>query len=253
MRKLIYCLFFLLAVLAIPPSSFAEGKVVRFASLDWPPYSGASLPEQGANITVAKAAFAAMGYELEVMFYPWARTIMVAKTNQFLGYFPEYYAKEIEKDFIFSDPIGDSPLGFAERKDNSVSWTTLNDLTSVKAIGVVRGYVNTEDFDKMAAAGLLKVEPVVEDSINLRKVAARRIPLAVIDKYVLQYILKTDENLIPKSHLLQFNPRLLESKKLYLCFQKSDDGRRYLKIFNDGLKKIDVDKITKDYFEKVLK
>ncbi len=76
--------------------------------------------------------------------------------------------------------------------------------------------------------------------------------LQFIDKYVLQYILKTDKNLINKSHLLQFNPKLMETKKLYLCFQKSDNGRRYLKIFNQGLKKINAEKITKDYFKKVL-
>ncbi len=251
MKKLI-CLFFIFALI-ITQSSFAKDKIVRFSSLDWPPYSGSSLSGQGANVIVAKAAFAAMGYELEVVFYPWARTILVAKTKQFLGYFPEYYAKEIEKEFIFSDPIGDSPLGFVERKDTPVQWTTLNDLTSMKAIGVVRGYVNTAEFDRMVAAGSINAEPVVEDAINLRKVAASRIPLAVIDKYVLQYILKTDRHLINKSHLLQFNSRLMETKKLYLCFQKSANGKRHLKIFNEGLKKIDVEKITKDYFKKVLK
>ncbi len=67
MKKLI-CLFFVFAL--ITQSGFAKDKVIRFSSLDWPPYSGSSLSGQGANVIGAKAAFAAMGYELEVVFYP---------------------------------------------------------------------------------------------------------------------------------------------------------------------------------------
>ncbi|MBU2513515.1 ABC transporter substrate-binding protein [bacterium] len=242
----------LVTFLLIPVVGFSQGKVIQMASLDWPPYTGESLPDAGANVVVAKAAFAAMGYELDVKFYPWARTIALAKTPKYVGYFPEYYAKEIESEFIFSDPIGDSPLGFVERTDTPIAWNTVDDLKLVGSIGTVRGYVNTEEFDQMAASGEIKVDEVVDDTTNLRKLLGKRIKMAVIDKSVMLYILKFDTDFTGKQSQLQFNSRLLENKKLYLCFQRTDNGKRIVGIFNEGLKKIDQDQITKDYFSKML-
>ena len=234
-----------------PTSAFAEKKIIRFVSLNWPPYSGENLPQQGANVLVAKAAFAAMGYELQVDFFPWARTIMMSKEDRYLGYFSEYYAKEIENDFFFSNPIGESLLGFVERKDNPIKWETVEDLKTVKVIGTVRGYVNTKILDDLVEKREIKAEPVVRDIINLRKVAKGRIPLAVIDKSVMEYLLKNDNFLESQKNVLQFNTKLLEEKKLYLCFQKSAKGRYFLEIFNQGLNKIDVNKLNQQYFNKV--
>ena len=94
----------------------AESRSVKLTSLEWPPYTGQDLPEQGASIIIAKAAFMAMGYHLTVDFYPWQRAVYKAKEGKdYIGYFPEYYAESIESEFIFSEPMGTSPLGFAEK------------------------------------------------------------------------------------------------------------------------------------------
>ena len=73
--------------------SYSADKVVHLTSLDWPPYSGKTLSDQGASVAVAKAAFKAMGYELKVSFYPWSRAVALAKdsSSKFSGYFPEYF------------------------------------------------------------------------------------------------------------------------------------------------------------------
>jgi polar amino acid transport system substrate-binding protein len=250
MKKKIF-LFFLsvMTYMVLLADTFAETKIIYFASLEWPPYTGKELPDQGISTLVARSAFAAVGYEIRVDFYPWARTLMVARESEkYAGYFPEYYAEKIEKDFIFSDAVGESPLGFAERKSNPVSWRSLDDLRCIKDIGTVRGYVNTEEFDKMAANGGLDIDPVTDDATNLRKVAAGRIRMAVIDRYVMQYILSTNNSLNREKNILQFNSRLLENKKLYLCFHKARNGEHLAAIFNNGLKKIDIKKMTEAYF-----
>ncbi|MCP4105195.1 MAG: amino acid ABC transporter substrate-binding protein [Desulfobacteraceae bacterium] len=252
MKKIICSFFVFLLVCFISGQLCADNKTLYFSSLDWPPYTGEHLPDHGANAIVVRSAFAAMGYELKISFFPWARTVKVAeKDKEYVGYFPEYYAKKLEKDFIFSDPIGNSPLGFVEKKDGPVSWKSLDDLKNI-TVGTVNEYINTEEFDRKTANGELKVESVVDDSTNLRKVAADRIPLAVIDKYVMQYLMKTRESLKDKKDILQFNSRLLENKKLYLCFRKNAEGEQLVKIFNQGLKKINIERITEDYFRKML-
>jgi polar amino acid transport system substrate-binding protein len=53
---------------------------------------------------------------------------------------------------------------------------------------VVKGYINTEEFDK--APYLKKVEAETDEE-NLRKLAKGELDLIVIDKLVAQYLIKT--------------------------------------------------------------
>lgn len=221
--------------------SFSADKVVRLTSLDWPPYSGKHLAQQGASVAVAKAAFKAMGYDLQVSFFPWSRAVALAKDGKsnFSGYFPEYYSDDTAKDFIYSEAMGSGPLGFAERKDNSIAWSDLNDLKAYK-IGVVQDYINTTDFDAMVASKALKTSSTTSDTKNLLKMVNGRLDLAVVDKNVMNYLFKTDKGLAKKSANAQFNSTLLEDKKLFICFKKNAKGEELAKIYNEGLKKIDI-------------
>ncbi len=236
----------LAASLMVPSMSVNAEQVVKLTSLEWPPYTSEGLPDQGASVAVARQAFAAMGYKLEVEFFPWKRAVALAQNDPgFVGYFPEYYAAETEKTFTFSDPMGDSPLGFAERADKQHSWSTLDDLKPLR-IGTVYGYVNTEDFDAMVASGALKADAANSDDKNLQKLNAGRIDLAVIDQNVMNHLLKFQFPDMKDS--IVFNAKPLEVKKLYICFRKSESGDAAAKVFNEGLKKIDVQKIMSDYF-----
>lgn len=221
--------------------SFSADKVVRLTSLDWPPYSGKHLAQQGASVAVAKAAFKAMGYDLQVSFFPWSRAVALAKDGKsnFSGYFPEYYSDDTAKDFIYSEAMGSGPLGFAERKDNSISWSNLNDLKAYK-VGVVQDYINTTDFDAMVASKALKTSTTTSDTKNLLKLVNGRIDLAVVDKNVMNYLFKTDKGLAKKTSNAQFNATLLEDKKLFICFKKNGKGEELAKIYNEGLKKINI-------------
>ncbi len=240
MRKpvLNLCFLFLVLNLLIAQEPGIE-RPVRLASLEWPPYVGEKLPGQGAVAVAARAAFSEMGYALEIDFYPWARTLAMAqRSGMYDGYLPEYYSAEIEKKFIYSDPLGESPLGFVERRNDPVSWSDWEDLQGL-LIGTVQGYVNSEEFDRQVEAGNLSVEITGTDVQNVRMVAAGRIPLAVIDRHVLSWLQNAEDTLTPFRHQLQFNPTILDVRKLYICFQRTEEGRRYAEIFNEGMKRID--------------
>ncbi len=83
----------LLIVLLFVLSSLSAQKVV-LGSLDWEPYIGQNLKNMGYVAELTKAAFEAEGLTMEVKYYPWARTIKMAKSGSLAGYFPEYYSKE---------------------------------------------------------------------------------------------------------------------------------------------------------------
>ncbi len=238
---------FLVSALLLMLSVFSwSDKTIYLTSLDWPPYSGKTLKDQGASIAVAKAAFKAMGYDLQVDFYPWSRAVNLAESedNKYAGYFPEYYSADIAKNFIFSEPMGNGPLGFVENVSKPVTWNHLKDLSSY-SIGVVQDYVNTQEFDEKVASGEIKAQTVISDKNNMLKVAHGRIDLAVVDKNVMAYLFATDNQLQPLKDNVQFNRTLLEDKKLYICFKKSQS--EVAKIFNEGVKKINVTEIMNQY------
>ncbi|MCD8522104.1 MAG: transporter substrate-binding domain-containing protein [Saccharospirillaceae bacterium] len=242
--RYIFCSILLLIAGVFPAQ--ADDKTVYLTSLSWPPYSDPQMAEQGASVAVAKAAFAAMGYNLVVEFYPWSRAVHLAKDqgSKYAGYFPEYYSDDIATEFTFSEAMGSGPLGFVQPAAKPVSWSSLDDLKAYQ-VGVVKDYVNTADFDAMVAAGQLKVSEVISDKNNIQKAAFGRIDLAVIDKNVLEYSVKTDPDLVKVKDKISFNDKLLEDKKLFICFKK--DKQAMADIFNEGLKKIDAAKIQADY------
>ncbi len=139
-----------------------RADVLTIPSLEWPPYSGKNLPDQGASVAVVRAAVQVMGHELKVEFYPWSRTVYLVKNDaKYAGYFPEYRYET--DDLVFSDPIGSGPLGFVENVNRPIEWSTLDDLAS-HTIGVVRGYVNTPELDALIANGSLKSSDVTSDT-----------------------------------------------------------------------------------------
>lgn len=230
--------------------AFSQDNELSLSSLEWPPYTSDSLAEKGAASAVVTAAFKAMGYTLKIKFFPWERAVLMAKTDkQIAGYFPEYYSVDNENNFVYSDPIGIGPLGFAQRKDSPVKWSSLKDLKGI-SIGTVDGYINTAEFDDMAAAKTLKIEPVTDDATNLVKLGNKRIKLAVVDKNVLTYLLNNERNAQTYKDAIEFNSSILENKKLFVCFRKDAEGVRMAGILNQGLKKINPEKIMADYYSK---
>ncbi len=227
----------------------ANADTVRLTSLDWPPYTGDYLPEQGASVAVARAAFAAVGHELKVDFFPWKRAVGYGKENpDYDGYFPEYYAKSLEEDFVLSEPMGHGPLGFAQLNGKEIKWNTLADLNNYK-IGIVSGYVNTAEFDNMVASGQIQTDAANSDLKNLQKLLGGRIQAAVIDANVMSFLLNTTPELKDQASKISFNDKNLENKALFICFKKNERGRQLAIDFNKGLTMIDVESIMQSYLK----
>lgn len=221
-------------------------QTVTLASLEWPPYAGKQLPDQGASSAVVKAAFAAMGYRLHIEFVPWSRAVQMARDGRVAGYFPEYHSGTVAARFTLSDPIGEGPLGLAQRTTLRIPWNNLSDLARWR-VGVVQDYVNTAEFDARVAGGQQRVDVSLNDRQNLLKLAASRVDLAIIDPHVFGYLRKHDQAVAAVGNRLEMNPRLLETKDLFVCFARSEDGERWARVFNEGLKKVDVAAVMRKY------
>lgn len=227
---------YLLALWLIVPAAARAADAVVLATLEWPPYTTTSASDLGISASRVTAAFAAEGITVRYVFLPWNRAIDTARHSGADGYFPEYL-RPPSPLWVTSNEIGNGPLYFVERKDRPIPWSSLDDLRD-RLIGVISGYVNTPEIDRRLADGRLHGDISLTDAQNLRKLADRRIDLAIIDRNVFDFLVrKLEFREIAPSLRLQARP--LEDKGLYINFRNDARGRRFCDALNRGLVKID--------------
>lgn len=73
--------------LLFPAEGHTENKQVRLASSEYPPYFGEQLDNQGVITEIIVEAYTRVGYEVEIKFMPWARSLEMTKEGDFDGMF----------------------------------------------------------------------------------------------------------------------------------------------------------------------
>lgn len=237
-------LIFLFALISSSSAVLAEVSI-KIASLAWEPYIGDEIKNNGYVGELIIKAFAIKGYNPEIVYLPWARAVMMTKTGCFEAYGPEYYSEDIKNDFFFSKEFPGGPLGFFKMKKNRINYRRLEDLKPY-SIGIVRGYVNTAEFD---SAGYLKKEDVTNDEMNFRKLIAGRVDLIVCDKKVGEFIIR--QHFKDRAGEIEFmSPPLEENKKLFLCVSKKIPGAlKIIEDFNEGVRLL----LEEESFEEMMK
>ncbi len=234
MKSVLFNLLFATSLFSMTGAMATEYK---FTSLDWPPYTEEKAATQGTFTQSLKQILGKSGHTLSVQFTPWERTIYTVKTNAaYIGYFPEYYSQEVEKDFYFSKPIGTSDVILAQMADKPIVWSTLEDLAALGTVGVVSGYVNEEKFDQWVEQGKIKVDKATSDLANLKKLMAGRIKAAVIDKNVMDYLIKTTPELKGMEGKIVANGKTLKVHNLHVCLKKAHpEAQKLLEQINSSI------------------
>lgn len=211
-------------------------RTVHLVSLFWPPYVGKELPFGGIDTQLIRQALAQEGLDLKVDFVPWTRALAMFESGMIDGIYPEYPERgDKHTHCAMSQAYRTANLSIAEPVDKPITWDQVRDLSRYR-IGIVRGYLNTPEFDALVANGLVRVEVEPTDVINLRKVAAQRIDGALIDPEVYRYMTENDVSLQPLLGLIQLNPKPLAERTLHICFLDTARGRSLRQVFHAGLK-----------------
>lgn len=235
----------LVATLLFATTPLTAAEPVRLASLEWEPYIGSELPEQGYVAALIRAAFAEQGMTVEIEFYPWARALHLARTGAVDGVVPEYFNASRESEFEFSSTFPGGPLVLCKRRSDAIEFAAdpLHEpdaaLQALKAwrFGVVRGYLNTPAFD---AADYLIKEETSDDATNLRKLVFGRIDLAVIDRHVAEHLIRT--RYPDYTRKIECMTPALADMPLHIAFsRKSPRVPQALAAFNLGLKALEAD------------
>lgn len=209
-------------------------NIIKLSTLEWPPYTGSKLPDQGETSQLLTKVFQHLGYQVQIQVMSWAEAMAVVNQSQhgFRGFFPEYPLSDAR--YLQSTAIGYSEIGLVEPVKKPLLLTSMLQLATLK-VGVVTGYLNMAELDVLIAQG--KVRPVrnQSDQHNILQVANGKLDAAVIDKRVLQYLLKHNAELVPLAAQVQFSQSLIEHRSLHLVLPANPENQALLLQFNNAL------------------
>jgi len=203
-------------------------RIWKMASLNWQPYAGEELADQGSAIHKLRQVLAGAGIGLQVEFFPWKRAQELAKTTDYLGYFPAW-PEEVYPGFLASNAVAWSQVGVLKRSGTEVSFKDVNDLFMRYRVGVVSTYT----YPNVVAAAMQKYPEHVDGSMSeillVRKLCGGRHPVAITDPRVMMYLAAQEKitNIEPVG--------LITEKELVVAFRDDGDNRRRRKLLNQLL------------------
>jgi len=230
------CLWSILIALLWPNAIFAE-ETVRITIGEWPPYMSKELKHYGFLSHIVSEAFALEGIKVKWGFFPWKRAfqnVVYGKWDATAGW---SYGPDREKDFYFSDSIGETLVVFFHLKSYPFDWKTYEDLKGIE-IGTTLEYEYGQTFEKLSKNGVLQVFYVPKDEQNFRKLRAGRIHIFPNNIEVGYEMIN---NLFPPDQALRFthHPKPLIYETLKLLFSKKiERNKKLVDIFNRGLMRL---------------
>ena len=239
--------FLFVGILFFAITLFSLPKVITLSTGEWAPYTSKNLPGNGFAAEVVTAILIEMGHEPEYKFYPWKRARVMVEQQKILATFPWSKTAEREKTFIYSESFGSSKtkLFYFKDKLKDVKFKELKDLKKYKIGGTI-SYAYLEAFSK---AGI-KVDEASSDELGFRKLKAGRVDFFACDELVgWQLIKKYFPGEVANFGSLE--KEISSDGEYMIISKKNPDGKEFLKMFNEGLKKIKAngtyDKILRKY------
>lgn len=178
--------------------NLTSDKEISLATLDWPPYIGEQLCNKGWVFQFVVALLINKGYQVNVHFFPWARSVKMTELGNIDILFPEYFiedsapsdvvpGKKRRELLVQSNQFPGGNISFVKRKGDTINFDGNLRQLAGQTIGVVRGYQNTPEFDSMMDEGLISVIEAVDELQLIKLLTAQRVNLIIGDPIVFQY------------------------------------------------------------------
>lgn len=210
--------------------SNAYSKEVSIATINFEPYYGEKMQNDGFIAEIVREALKSIGLSCCLKYYPWARAVKTVQSGKAEILMTLWYRKDREKYFYYSSPLPSNKIVFYRKIG---TFHTFNGWESLKkyTIGGVRDYTYPEQFKS------LDMQYTRNDVLNMKKLGAGRIDLIIIDEAQAKYHLDTQlSDLISKIEAI--DPPI-EVKHQYLGISKQiKNPGKLLSDFNTGLVRI---------------
>lgn len=228
-------------LLALSISAAAQGgsDTVRITNGEWPPYLGEEEPGYGIASRIVTRAFERAGYQVEYGFFPWSRSLYLAREGHWDGTAVWLPSEERFRDFYVSDPVIVTEYVFFHRKDMAFDWDMPADLSGYR-IGLTQDYDYGKVIETAVDLELVLTETVASDRLNFEKLIAGRIDLFPMDRVVGQEML--EEHFRRKERKqITWHPHPVRLDRLRLLLSREVPGNaERIEAFNKALREMRV-------------
>lgn len=227
--------FFLFIGCYLTPGS--EEKI-RLTSGEFEPFISEKYKYFGVVSHIVSEAFEYEGIQVEYSFFPWKRSLEVARAGMWDGSVMWIKTPDREKDFYLSkEPIYSGKYLFFHLKDSGFSWSSIEDLQKYK-IGTAIGYSYGTEFDDHVKAGKITVESVPNDIQNIRKLLSGRIDAFVIDSVSGKWLISNNFSAEEQNMIVSDEKPLREDDAYILLSKNVPKNTEMIRRFDRGFKKL---------------
>ncbi|MGM0609050.1 MAG: substrate-binding periplasmic protein [Candidatus Muiribacteriota bacterium] len=217
--------------------SITRSETITLATLNWEPFYGESLSEQGFFTALSREAFKRAGYNLKVEFLPWKRALEMAREGKYDGNLGAYFSNDRADTFYFTDPIAQNEEAFIQNKGRGIKFKNLEYLKQFK-IGALRGGAQTAELREKG----FDFEVVSDDILNIKKLHAQRVDLILMGKQQFLYLLETNKQLKNYKNSFDILEPPYKTFNLYCTItKKRSNGEKIVKKVNSSLESMKED------------
>lgn len=218
-------------------STGALCEPITLATMNWEPFYGEKLPENGFFAALSREAFKRCGFELKLVFLPWKRALTLAKNGEYDGLLGAYYSEERTRYFHFPNSVSRNEEVFVKKKGRPIPFSRLEDLKPY-TIGTLRGGAQSEDLLKHG----LVIKETNDYESSIKKLNANRIDLLLIGKQAFYFILTNQDDLRPLKENFDILAPPYKFYDLYCPItRKRPDGKSITTSFNRALREMRID------------
>ncbi len=224
-------LIFAIVAVSMAWAGSAGAEEWKITSLNWQPYCGAEMSNQGNSIQKLRLMLEKQGITLVVEFYPWKRAQYLAGKEDYVGYFPAW-PEEVAEGFVASPPVDWSVLGYMKQRNAQVSFDTVDGMFKAYKVGIVSTYVYPASVQAGMKAYPNNVDKSMDEVSLLKKLSGGRFQVALTDPNVMMY-------LAGKEGISNVEPmkKSLEDKPLVFSFRKGADNQKRINLLKKILAK----------------
>ena len=228
----------MLLVAAVSPwLTAAAAETVRVGTADWLPYVDQQREDGGALARLVREIFTAAGYQVELVYYPWERNLLMLEQGQLDAVMPYVCSAERQRISVCSDPVVQAEVVLFQRRDRVLNWNTVKDLKAFR-FATTLGYFYGPQFDAALKAGQLQVQQHRKSATGFRLVQLGRVDFYPQDRAAgyakLRQIFSKQER-----DTITHHPRPLNRVALHLLFRQGDAQADQLReVFNAGLRRL---------------
>lgn len=232
------CLFVMAATLLAAPSALAKEKeVLTISTGEWPPWTGAYLRGHGAVLDIVRQAFARRGYDVRFEFYTWQRAFELMALGEVNASAYWYHRDKYDDIALFSAPLNMEEHVFVHLRSKEIKpWKTLEDLAGYR-IGAAIGLSYSDEFWRLAEEGVLNVQAVLDDELNMKKLLDNRIDMYPVTRSMMEYALR-DKYRDIRDKVAMTKTSFCKSAGHLLFPRERPESKRLCEEFNAGLNEI---------------